>query len=79
MESVGATNNPDDFSPIEWELIALKALTDSLDSMLNHAVLTLRGNDPNTEIVFESSIHQRLFTILLVDFLAKPDKAVVAF
>ena len=79
MESVGATNNPDDFSPIEWELIALKALTDSLDSMLNHAVLTLRGTDPNTEIVFESSIHQRLFTILLVDFLAKPDKAVVAF
>ncbi len=79
MESVGAINNPEDFSAIEWELIALKALTDSLDSMLNHAVLTLRGTDPNTEIVFESSIHQRLFNILLVDFLAKPDNAVVGF
>ncbi len=67
----------EDFSPIERELIALKALTDSLDSMLNHSVLTLRGTDPKTEIVFESSIHQRLFNILLVDFLAKPDKAIV--
>jgi hypothetical protein len=79
MKSVEAKNVAEEFSPIERELVVLKALTESLDSMLNHAVLTLRGTDPNTEIVFETSIHQRLFNILLVDFLAKPNKAVVGF
>ena len=79
MKPVNETDIPAEFSPIEWEMIALKALTDALDSMLNHSVMTLRGNDPNTEIVFDSSVHQRLFTILLVDFLAKPEKAIVGF
>ena len=63
-----------EFSETELEAIGLKALTDCLDAMVNHAVLTLRGEDPNTEIVFESHIHQRYFTALVVDFLAKPDK-----
>ena len=62
------------FTPVEFEVIGLKALTNCLDSMMNHEVLSVRGSDPNTEIMFKSLIHQRLFTALVVDFLAQPDK-----
>ena len=79
METGKVEGNVEEFTPVEWELVRLKALTESLDSMLNHSVLNLRGTDPDTEIVFTAPIHQRLFNILLVDFLAKPDEAIVGF
>ena len=79
MKTGEAKGNVEEFSPIEWELVRLKALTESLDSMLNHSVLNLRGTDPDTEVFFTAPIHQRLFNILLVDFLAKPNKAIVGF
>lgn len=62
------------FGEAELEVVGLKALTDCLDSIINHAILTVRGADPNTEIVFPSHIHQKYFTSLVVDFLAKPNK-----
>jgi len=41
--------------------------------MVNGQMMLLRGDDPDSNIVFHSGIHQRLFNILLVDFLSKTD------
>ncbi|WP_282611005.1 hypothetical protein [Pelagibius sp. Alg239-R121] len=77
MESAETEGFATEFSPIEQELVVFKALTETLDSMLNHEVMTVRGDDPNTEIVFATSTHMRLFNILLVDFLSRQNKIVV--
>lgn len=39
--------------------------------MINAEVLELRTNGSSAQAIFKSSIHQRLFNILLVDFLSK--------
>ncbi|GAJ00857.1 unnamed protein product, partial [marine sediment metagenome] len=62
------------FSGIEQEVIILRAVTDLIDSMVNFAVMSLLGNDPDSNILFESSTHQGFFNIILVDFLSCTDK-----
>jgi len=57
----------------EVEVIVLKAAWELIDSAVNYAVLTIGGKDPDTEIRFHSSIHQRFFNIALVDFLSRTD------
>ncbi len=56
----------------EKEILVLKAVMDSIGSMVNHEVITLYHNDPHSEIRFETSIHQKYFNIILVDFLSTP-------
>lgn len=41
--------------------------------MVNNEMILLQGDNPNSNILFPSRIHQRLFNILLVDFLSKTD------
>ncbi len=41
--------------------------------MVNHALLILLGDNGAKEVHFETSIHQKLFNILLLDFLEKTD------
>ena len=74
MTQQTASSDIPSFAEIELEVLGLKALTDCLDSIINHAVLDVRGAGPNTEIVFPTDIHQKYFTSLVIDFLAKPDK-----
>jgi len=62
------------FSGIEQEVIILRAVTDLIDSMVNFAVLSLLGNDSDSNIRFESSTHQGFFNIILVDFLSCTDE-----
>jgi len=57
----------------EVEVIVLKATWELIDSAVNYAVLSLVGNDPDTEIRFHTSVHQRFFNIVLVDFLSRTD------
>jgi hypothetical protein len=64
----------DDFSSVEREVIALKAIADMLNALVNHQVLILRGPAPKMEVVFKDQVHQRLFSILLTDFLTKPEE-----
>ena len=59
------------------EIIFLKAIQELIDQMINHEMLDITGKDPYSEIRFKSSTHQRLFNIMLVDFLSKSDKNVV--
>ncbi|MFH1069500.1 MAG: hypothetical protein V1794_07740 [Candidatus Glassbacteria bacterium] len=62
------------FSEIEKEVIYLRAVKEIVDSMVNYEVLNLIGNDPDSEIRFKSSIHQKFFNIILVDFFSSPGK-----
>ena len=65
---------PMKLSDIEEEVVFLKAITEIIDSMVNFAMLTLHGSDPDASVLFETSIHQRFFNIILVDFLSRTDK-----
>lgn len=65
-------------SDIEEEVVFLKAINELVDSMVNFELMTLHGNDPETEVRFKTSTHQRFFNIALRDFLSKTgDKAPV--
>lgn len=57
----------------EIEVIVLKAVWELIDLAVNYAVCSLGGEDPNSEIRFYTSIHQRFFNIVLVDFLSNTD------
>jgi hypothetical protein len=57
-------------SPIEEEVVFLKAITDLIDNMVNFEVLSVVGISPDTNILFHTGIHQRFFNILLVDRLS---------
>ena len=59
---------------IEQEIIILKAVKELIDSMVNFELMSLVGDDPDSNILFKSSIHQKLFNIILVDFLSRTDK-----
>ena len=48
------------FSDIEREVVILKAAIDFLGELVNRQLLKVRGSDPNCDIVFPSSLHQRL-------------------
>ncbi len=60
-------------SGIEQEVIILKAAKELIDSMVNFELMSLEGNDPDSEIAFKSITHQRFFNIILVDFLSCTD------
>lgn len=61
------------FTKVETELIGLWVACGSLDLMINHALLKLVGDRSAREVRFETSTHQQLFNILLLDFLEKVD------
>ncbi len=62
-----------EFTKVEREVIGLWVACGSLDSMVNHALLKLVGDGGVKEVHFETSTHQQLFNILLLDFLEKVD------
>jgi len=59
------------FTAIEQEIIFLKASNESIGSMVNHEVLKLSEGDKGAQARFKTSIHQRFFNIILVDFLSR--------
>jgi hypothetical protein len=58
---------------IEQEIVILKAVNELIDSMVNFEILSLLGDDPNSEIVFRTPTNQKYFNIILVDFLSCTD------
>ncbi len=58
------------FSEIEKEVIYLKAVNELIDSIVNCEIMDILGDDPNSEIHFNSSTHRKYFNIILVDFLS---------
>jgi len=64
------------FTAIEQEVIFLKASNDSIGSMVNHELLKLSEEDNGAQAIFKTSIHQRFFNIILVDFLSRSTEEV---
>jgi hypothetical protein len=62
------------FSGIDQEVIILKAVIELINSMVNFEILSVEGDDPDSNVAFKSSTHQRFFNIILVDFLSCTDK-----
>jgi hypothetical protein len=60
-------------SPIENEVLRLRAATGSIDQLVTPSLFILRGTDPESSILFHSETEQRLFNILLVDLLNPMD------
>jgi hypothetical protein len=61
-------------SPIENEVLRLKAATGSIDELVTPSLFALRGADPESSIIFHDDTSQRLFNILLVDLLSPMDR-----
>lgn len=59
------------YTDLEYEIIGLKATIDTIDSMVNREMLQIYGPSDKTEALFPDDIHQKLFYILLSDFLSK--------
>ncbi len=58
----------------ETEVIFLKSALDSINALVNNEMFTVTGNPDDATIMFPSVTHQRLFNVLLVDFLSRTDK-----
>ena len=61
-------------SSIESEVVLLKASWDLIGEAANATVFKVTGNDPDSQIRFDSSLHQQFFNIVLVDFLSETDR-----
>jgi hypothetical protein len=58
----------------EEEVILLKAVTELIDSMVNHELLEILGSDPDCQVMFKTMTHHKYFNIVLVDFLSRTDR-----
>ncbi len=65
------------YSNIEKEIIFLKSVQEMIDEMVNYELFGFVGDEPQTEIRFNSYTHLKFFNIVLVDFLSKSEEAVV--
>lgn len=63
---------------IEQEVVFLKATNEMIDSIVNHEMLTVSMRGDEGEARFKSGTHQRLFNIILVDFLSKSASEITA-
>lgn len=59
------------YSDLEFEIIGLKIAIDSINAMANREVLDFAGSSQKTECSFPTAVHQKLFYVLLTDFLSK--------
>jgi hypothetical protein len=59
-------------TPLEQEIITLKAVMDMIGDMVNHEVMTFHFSDTDTSIMFKTMTHMAFFNIILVDLLSKP-------
>ena len=65
-------------TPLEQEVITLKAVVDMIGDMVNHEVMTIHFSDPDTSITFKTMTHMAFFNIVLVDLLSKPSDSLRA-
>src|SRR4051812_13076915 len=62
------------FTKVEREAIILNAVWEMIDGMVNYAMFVKHEKVEDTNLMFETSAHMRLFNILLVDFLSLPQR-----
>lgn len=59
------------YKSIEEEVVFLKSAYDLINEMVNYEMVKLLGDDPHSEIRFNSMTHQKYFNIILLDFLSE--------
>ncbi len=57
-------------TPLEQEVVVLKLVWDLIDEMVNYEMFAGLKSSKDVTLTFNSTTHQRLFNILLVDFLS---------
>lgn len=62
------------FTAIEQEIIVLKAVWELIDEMVNYEMFTKLSRVKDVQLMPNTSTHARLFNILLVDLLSKPNQ-----
>jgi hypothetical protein len=60
-------------SQIEKEIIILNAVRDFIDDMVNYQIFIKFDKITDVTLLAKTMVHQRLFNILLVDLLSKPN------
>ena len=60
------------FTKTEQEVIVLKAIWEQINEMVNYEMFVKLNRTNDVELRFNTMTHQRLFNILLVDFLSEP-------
>ena len=60
------------FNKLEQEIVVLKSAWASIDDMVNYSMFVKLQSIEDTELHFKTERHQRLFNVLLVDFLSQP-------
>lgn len=63
---------PTAFTQTEHEVVVLKLVWDLIDEMVNYEMFAGFESVEDVALMFNSSTHQRLFNILLLDFLPQP-------
>lgn len=59
-------------TPLECEVITLKAILSMINGMINWEIMTFHFQDTDSAVSFKTSSHKTLFNILIVDFLSIP-------
>ena len=62
------------FTKIEQEAIILNAIWEMIDDMVNYDMFMKNQKLENTNLMFKTSAHMRLFNVLLGDFLSLPQR-----
>lgn len=61
-------------TPVEQEIITLKAVLDMIGDMVNYETMTIHFSDPDSSVMFRTMTHMAFFNIILVDLLSRPDR-----
>lgn len=64
----------EEFTDTEHEIIVLYAVWRMIDEMVNYGMFVKFNKTKDTNLLFETAAHKRLFNILLSDFLSAPSK-----
>ncbi len=61
-------------TPLENEVVTLRAVLDMVGDMVNYETMTFCFRDPDSSIAFKTTTHMAFFNIILVDLLSKPSQ-----
>lgn len=61
-------------TPLEQEIITLKAVLDMIGDMVNYEIMKIYFTDPDSSVMFKTMTHMAFFNIILVDLLSKPSE-----
>lgn len=74
MTNIDEQQDAGAFNELEREVIILYAVWDMIDNMVNFEMFESLESTQNTNLMFCTSSHTRLFNVLFADFLSSPQK-----